>query len=241
MGPDAGADRQEISPRRDQGRGVIDSDPADGDRWNLHDFLPDGQDFGLGPMCRLLGVGRVEGAEGDVVRPLLRRLHAEVATVVAGRPDHRRLAHDAPGRGHRGIRLAHMHAVASQGRGQIGAVVQDHRHAAPLGDRRQTRHRRRDGDVVGGLEPYLQGRDRPGVQRTFELRREGLEVVYDRRGDQIELANVLRHVPQVRRRRPCVNRARCERVAIAHSPAIANQSHLAFGASLLCTCVTVTV
>jgi hypothetical protein len=85
------------------------------------------------------------------------------------------------------VRLAEVRAVAAGLHGEVGAVVQDHRHAAPLRHRPQCVHRAPHRVVRRVLEADLQGADVASVQRPREVLGEprGLE---GGRRDQVQSA-----------------------------------------------------
>ncbi|MNR24894.1 hypothetical protein D3C85_1420070 [compost metagenome] len=151
---------------------------------------------------------------------------------MAGGADHGVRPHDAARLGDRRIVLTDMDAVAAGGFRQIGPVVQDHRHAVRLGDRRQPGHGGLDLLVRGVLEPDLQSRDRTRRQGLLQQAREGLQIGDGRRRDQIQLTggtgrkrSLTSHAPALPVPAPGVNVATpCERFALALINAIASHS-----------------
>ena len=76
-------------------------------------------------MMRLLGRGRIEGAERDIIRARLARLHREMAAVVAGDADLRARAEQPPRLSRIAVALPQMHAVRAEPLGQRHVVIDD--------------------------------------------------------------------------------------------------------------------
>ena len=108
--------------------------------------------------------------------------------VVTGDADHGVGPHDLAGLDQTGVGLAHMHAVAAQSGGQIGAVVENHGDATGLGDRQQ--HMDGGGnDLVGHmLQADLQCRHISDIQGLRQAAAERGQIVETRRGDQVKAA-----------------------------------------------------
>ena len=133
---------------------------------------------GWRPVMRRLGRGRIEGAERDIVRAGLARLHREMAAVVAGLADLRRRAEQRARLADVAVALAQVDAVGAEPLGQLHAVIDDERDIGigadalqRLGEPRQLMlvdvlhaqlERRRDAGLERGLEPVRKGaRRRP--------------------------------------------------------------------------------
>jgi len=81
-----------------------------------------------------------------------------------------------------------MDSVAVQLRRQVRAIVQDHSHAAGLGDRLQGADGLGDRIVAHILQPDLQGGHIAAFQGLGEVAREPIQIGQDRRRNQIEAA-----------------------------------------------------
>ena len=194
MSPDRGDDSDEVGPGPHQRGAVLRRDAADGDAGDFHDLAPPLQDFRSRLVEPRLGVGGVEGAEGDVVGTLFACHHGEMPAVVAGDADDGVLADDAAGLGVGGVLLADMDAVAAGFGGDVGAVVDEEGDAALLGDGPQAVAGpadevglRRLVGVARRLQPHLHAGDVAGVEGFGQLRREDVEVQLGR-GDEVEAA-----------------------------------------------------
>ena len=64
-------------------------------------------------IVRRLGRGRIESAEGDIVRARLARIHRQVAAVVTCPADLRRRAEQRAGIANVAVALPEMHAVGA--------------------------------------------------------------------------------------------------------------------------------
>ena len=82
----------------------------------------------IGFRLGFLGPGREEGAEGDIVRAGLGRLHRQMPGVVAGHADRRAVADQGPRLGIAGILLPDMDPVRAELARQIRPVVDQERH-----------------------------------------------------------------------------------------------------------------
>jgi len=91
-----------------------------------------------------------------------------------------------------------MDPVQSQPLHQVRPVIEDHRHAARLGDGRDHGRRRRDGGLVRRLQPDLQTGHVVRVQRRLQIGHEGGKVRDRRRGQQVEAAGGVWHGPGMR-------------------------------------------
>src|SRR3990167_9216451 len=78
------ADRQEVSAGLYQRRAILGRDSSDRNARQLEDRLPPFEEVESGDVLGVLGAGRKEGAEGNIVRPRLARVHGEMPAVVAG-------------------------------------------------------------------------------------------------------------------------------------------------------------
>jgi hypothetical protein len=87
-----------------------------------------------------------------------------------------------------------MDAIAAEADGEIGPVVEDHRHAPRLGDRHEHIDRRSDDVVRSVLQPDLQRRHIARVQGMGEGAAELRQVVEPGRRDQVEAAEGFGHV-----------------------------------------------
>ena len=198
--PDAGA-RPPGSRRRPRpgGAAFVDGDPADGDAGGHHVCLPDRQELRVGAGRRVLGRGREEGAEGDVVGAALGGLHGQVQAVVAGDADHARRGPRSAGPRQRHVVLAHMDAVAAE-RGRRGPGRSLRITATPRAWAMGMSASTAAAMIVVGrvLQPDLQRRDVAGVQGVGQGAAEGGQVVEPGRGDQVEAAERRRHRRGVR-------------------------------------------
>ena len=116
-------------------------------------------------VAHLLGRGRIEGAERDIVGARLARLHREMAAVVAGHADLRRRAEHRARLARIAVALAEMHAVRAEPLRERDAVVDDERDVARGADRRSGSASARSPRAVDALQPELERRDRPGIER----------------------------------------------------------------------------
>ena len=137
-------------------------------------------------MARLLGRGREEGAERDIIGARLARLHREVAAVVAGDADLRRRAEQRARLARIAVLLPEMDAVGAEPLGEAHIVVDDEGDLARRADRLQRLGEARRLVLVDALHPELEGGDRPRVERRRERVGKGAADV--ERRDQIELA-----------------------------------------------------
>ena len=135
---------------------------------------------------RFLGRRRVKGAEGNIIRPGLTRLHGEMAAVVAGDPDLGQWAEQAPRDLGIAVPLPQMHAVGTEPLREARIVIDDE---ADVVRRANLLERGGEADglvLVDALQPELESGHGPGIQRRLQRVRKGpghLE-----RRHQIELA-----------------------------------------------------
>ena len=123
-------------------------------------------------MLRVLGRGREEGAERDIVGAGLARLHGEMAAVVAGDADLRVGAEQGPRLARIAVALAEMDAVGADPLRKPHIVVDDERDLARGADRLQRHGKARRLMLVDALHAQLEGGDRPGVERRGKAIRE---------------------------------------------------------------------
>ena len=109
---------------------------------------------------------------------------------------HHGLAADGPARfGATRILLSHVHAVAAEARGEVGTIVEDERHAAYLGQRRQRLDGAGDHLVVRVLQPDLERGHVTRIQRRLQPGGEPVQVRQARRCDEVEAAGRRVHDP----------------------------------------------
>lgn len=159
MLPDARRDGEKIGAGVDQRPAVLDSDATDGNAWRRHDLAPPSEDGGIGAGGRLLGRGRVERSECDIIGSSLGGFHGEVAGVVARHADNSILSDQAPGFPVRPILLTDVNAIAIQFVGKIGTIVQNKGDVALLNQNPKLLTASPDGVVVAVLEPELHRSD----------------------------------------------------------------------------------
>src|SRR3954447_12138528 len=111
MVPDRTAHGEEVRPSLHKRAPVSGGDAADRDAGDLEEARPPGEDRRVGPVMRLLRRGREEGAEGDIIRAGLPRLHGEMASIVAGDSDLRGRPEQRPRLARIAVSLAEMDPV----------------------------------------------------------------------------------------------------------------------------------
>jgi hypothetical protein len=135
----------------------------------------------------VLGRGREEGAEGDIVGARLAGFHGEMTAVVAGDADLRLGAEQRPGLARIAVTLAEMDAVGVQPPGQRHVVIDDEGDVMLGADRLQRRGESRRLVLVDPLHAKLEGGHRSGGKRLGKpLGKSAADV---ERRDQIELAS----------------------------------------------------
>ena len=137
-------------------------------------------------MRRVLGRGRVEGAEGDIIGPRLPRFHRQMTAVMASDADLDLGAQQLARRLRIAIALPQMHAVRAEPLRQRDAVIDDESDVAVGAQPLQRFRRARDCIFVHALQPQLERRHAAAVER-------GGELVDERRfdggrGNEVELA-----------------------------------------------------
>src|SRR3569623_808500 len=224
---------KEIGSGGDQRRGIAPRDAADPDAGQLEHGRPPAQQHRPGMMADRLARGRVDGAEGDIVRPRLARFHREVAAVVTGHADLRLGAENRTRLARIAVALAEMDTVRAEALGPRDAVVADERPLA-VGADALPRLRERCGLVLGDiLDAELERRDRPGVERAGEPVGEAAGHV--ERRDEIELARRPALVAGEGDREVRVERA--EGIVVGHHCAAARRNPSHFIAPTVCTAV----
>ena len=188
MRPHSATDGEEVGSGFYQGQGVVHRDAADGDARHFEEFGPPGEDFRLGAVDDLFGVGGIEGAEGDVVGAGFSGFHGQMAGVVAGDADDGFVADGGAGLfvGH--VILAHMHAVAAGLEGEVGAVVEDEGDASALDFGAQEVDGAANLVVGQALKAQLHAGDISGIEGGGQGLGEGRDVGQAGRRHQIEAA-----------------------------------------------------
>src|SRR3569623_691134 len=224
---------KEFGSGGDQRRGIARRDAADRDAGQLEHGRPPAQQHRPGMMADRLGRGRVEGAEGDIVRPRLARFHREVAAVVTGHADLRLGAENRTRLARIAVVLAEMDTVRAEALGQRDAVVDDERHLAVGADALQRLGERRGLVLADVLDAELERRDRPGIERADEPVGEAAGHV--ERRDEIELARRPALVAREGDREVRVERA--EGIVVGHGCTTARRNPSHFFAPTVCTAV----
>ncbi len=121
---DGGNDRHGIGAGADGQGSITDMDTADGDNGQGH-RSPDTTQLLQGGCHRiLLGNGRKQTAETDIIGPLPLSLNG-LFEIMGGYAYQRSGSEKIPGAGHRAVRLAEMHTVCLTGQRQLRVVVDD--------------------------------------------------------------------------------------------------------------------
>src|SRR6185312_7362105 len=167
MFPHAGRHRQEVRASVDKNWRVLDRDAANGHTWHHHHLAPPAQQLDVRLGLGFFGLGREEGAKGDIVGAGLARLHGQVPAVMTGDADDA-AGQQPPRLGVGGILLADMDAVAAQFGGKVGPVVQDEGSAGRLYHGAQRIHRAADFLIADVLQAQLERGDIAAFQRFLE-------------------------------------------------------------------------
>jgi hypothetical protein len=168
--PDPGGNGQEVGARLDERSAVAGGDTANGDARDDHQLAPPGEDLGIGPRLRLLGPGRKESAERDVIGTLLRGDHRQVTGVVTGHADDSLATDDAPGFLVGRVVLTDVDAVATGFRREVRAIVEKQRDVTALYNRTEDIAGLADGIVIHILQAHLDTRYVVGVEGGGQLR-----------------------------------------------------------------------
>ncbi len=170
-----------------QGRGIVDRNAANGDARDFKQLRPPFDQSGIGTRARCLG-GRVEeGPEGNIVCPLLARLHRQMAAVMAGDADDARRTDRLSRQGIRRVFLADMHPVAAQIDRQLRVVIQNDCHTVAVRALHQRRGERQQFLARMLLQADLQRADRSCRQCRVERALEA--VVNARRGQDVKFGH----------------------------------------------------
>jgi hypothetical protein len=192
--PNPGGNGQKVGACIDEWSAVVGGDTTDGDARDSHQLAPPDKNLGIGPRLRLLGLGRKESPESDVIGALLRGDHRQVTRVVTGHADDGLTADEAPGFPVGRVVLTDVDAVATGFCCEVRPVVEKKSDVTTLHNRTEDIAGPADGIIVHVLQAHLDARYVVGVEGSGQPRRKRRRVE-KRRRNQVKSAKGLGRLP----------------------------------------------